>query len=137
MVHGALKNTTTRNGIIPKMKKLTWFVGSVVLGLALGLVGCGQKQAVETSALESSFKSAEPAAQTTVGKAVEAIKKADYPAALAELQKLAADAKLTPEQQTAVKDIIEQLKKLAAETLKQASEGANKAAGDLQKTLTK
>ena len=100
------------------------------------LVGCS-KSGVDTSKLESSFKSAEPAAQTSVDKAVSAIKSADYAGAMAELKSVADKVKLTPEQQQAINDVVAQLQQMAADAAKKAGAEANKAVGDLQKTLKK
>lgn len=100
----------------------------VVVALAATIVftGCAKK-GVDTGKLESSFKSAEPATQSSVDKAVSAIKAGNYSEALATLQSVAAKAKLTPEQQQAIKDVIAQVQK-------QMADAANKAAGDMQKS---
>lgn len=107
-----------------------------IVAAAVALGGC-KKSGVDTSKLESSFKSAEPAAQTSVEKAVSAIKSADYAGALAELKSIAEKAKLTPEQEQAVKDIVAQVQQMLADTAKQAGEKASEAVGDLQKSLKK
>ena len=72
-----------------------------VMSLSLAVVGCGTKNTVDTSKLESSFKSSPPATPTDVDKAV-----------------------------SAIKDTI-------AAIQKQMGSAANKAAGDLQKSLPK
>jgi outer membrane protein assembly factor BamD (BamD/ComL family) len=101
-----------------------------VAGLSLAIIGCAKKNEVDTSKLESSFKSAPPAQQSDVDKAVSAVKAGNYSEAVGDLQRLAGKAKLTPEQQQAVKDTI-------AAIQKQMAEVANKAASDLQKSLPK
>lgn len=101
-----------------------------VMSLSLAVVGCGTKNTVDTSKLESSFKSSPPATQTDVDKAVSAIKAGNYSEAMSDLQRLGGKAKLTPEQQQAIKDTI-------AAIQKQMGSAANKAAGDLQKSLPK
>ncbi len=73
--------------------------------------GCSKKIAVDTVKLEYAFQSAEPATQTTVTEAVEAIDKANYSAALEKLKKVAADPKLTAEQKSNVNDVIQQIEK--------------------------
>ena len=118
------------------MKRHTWILVTV-MALAAAVAGCGKKGGVETSQLEQSFQSAEAPVRTSVNKAVAALKNADYAGAMADLQKLASQAKLTPEQQTAVNDVVEQIKKVIAETASKAAEGANQAIGDLQKSLPK
>jgi uncharacterized protein YukE len=70
-------------------------------------------------------------------KAVEAIKKADYSAATAELQKLLANVKITDEQKKAVNDVLANIQKAIAEMGNKAAGEANKALGDVQKSLGK
>ncbi len=118
------------------MKPYTW-ISIALLSLAVAVTGCGNKSEVKTADLEKSFQSAEPNAQNRVNKAVAAIQSADYSTALADLQKVAAQAKLTPEQEQVLKDVIEQVKAQIAKTGGQAAEGATKAVGDLQKSLPK
>ena len=118
------------------MKKITATIISFV-ALALVVTSCGKKDEVSTSALEKSFQSAEAPTQSSVNDAVAAIKSADYAGALAKLQKVAADAKLTPEQQKAVQDVIAQVKTALTASMNKAGEGASKAVGDLQKSLPK
>jgi major membrane immunogen (membrane-anchored lipoprotein) len=103
------------------------FVLVGVMAVSLALVGCGKK-GVNTSNLQSSFKSADSATQGDVDKAVSAIKAGNYSEAMTDLQRLAGKAKLTPEQQQAIKDVMAQVQQ-------QITEAANKAAGDLKKSL--
>jgi DNA-binding NtrC family response regulator len=118
------------------MKLISWTL-AVVAGSALVLSGCASKSSVDTAPLEKSFASAEPANKTVADKAVSAIKAGDYPGATAELPKLAAQAKLTPEQQQAVKDTLATLQKQLSDVAAKATKDAGKAAGDLQKSLPK
>jgi len=111
------------------MKRFAWlFSGLMIVGLSLA--GCGKKSSVDTAQLQSSFKSADSATQSDVDKAVASIRDANYSQALSQLQTLAKKAKLTPEQQQAIKDVIAQVQQ-------QVTEMANKSAGDLQKSLPK
>jgi tRNA C32,U32 (ribose-2'-O)-methylase TrmJ len=98
-----------------------------VLAVSAGLAGCGKK-GVNTSNLQSSFKSADAATQGDVDKVISAIKAGNYPEAMTDLQRLAAKAKLTAEQQQAIKDVMTQVQQ-------QMTEAANKAAGELKKSL--
>ena len=118
------------------MKFIRWIV-IVHAAAALLASGCASKSSVDTAPLEKSFASAEPANKTVADKAVSAIKGGDYPGATAELQKLAAQAKLTPEQQQAVKDTLAALQKQLSDVAAKATKDAGKAAGDLQKSLPK
>ena len=111
------------------MKRYVWLLSGLVVVTSI-FIGCGKKSSVDTGKLESSFQSAEPANKSEADKAVESIKAGNYSQALTELQQFAKKAKLTPEQQQAIKDVIAQVQK-------QVSEMANKAAGDLQKSLPK
>ena len=116
--------------------KINQFVLTVVMAAVFALVGC-KKSGVDTASLESSFKSAEPASQSSADKAVSAIKAGDYAGAMAELNSLADKAKLTPEQQQAIKDVVAQLQQMVADAAKKAGDKASEAAGDLQKALKK
>jgi hypothetical protein len=122
------------------MKLQTWLLTSVLAAM-LVLVGCSKSGTdtvkVDPSPIEKSFASAETAMKAAADKAVEAIKKADYTAATAELQKLLGDAKLTPEQKKAVTDVMEQVKKAIVGMGNKAAGEANKAIGDVQKSLGK
>ena len=118
------------------MKRYTWIL-TAVMAASLLLVGCAKKGGVDTGKLESSFQSSEPGTKGKVDSAVSAIKSSDYAGAMASLQSMASDAKLTPEQQQAIKDVVEQLKTLITGTANQAADGAKKALGDLQKSLPK
>jgi hypothetical protein len=99
-----------------------------VMILAAAFGGCGKK-GIDTSKLERSFQASEPTAKQNVQSVVQAVEKQDYAAATASLQKLATQAKLTPDQQEAIKEVLEQVKAKLTETL-------NKTAGDAQKMMT-
>jgi len=118
------------------MKLHKWIMAGL-MGVALGVVGCSKKAAVDTAPLETSFKTAEPTMQSSADKAVSAIKAGDYSGALTQLQTLATNTKLTPEQQQAIKDVIAQVQKVIAETATTAAAGANKAVDDMQKSMPK
>ncbi|MBI3881674.1 MAG: hypothetical protein HY301_16620 [Verrucomicrobia bacterium] len=109
---------------------------------ALGLTACKKNAdgstSVDTAAVEKAFASAEPALKETVNTAVAAIKSADYQGALGKLNTALSDAKITPEQKTAVQSLIEQVKKLAMEKLaKPAADAANKAGDAIKNALPK
>jgi hypothetical protein len=87
------------------MRRFTWIL-VVALGTSLTVTGCGKKGRVSTSALQSSFKSAEPAMQTLVDKAVAAVNSNNYPEALNDLQTLSHKARLTVDQEQVLKDTI-------------------------------
>ena len=118
------------------MRITGWILGAMAAASLL-LVGCSKKGNVDTSPIEKSFASAEPSIKTASEKAVSAVKAADYSGALAELQKLGSQPKLTPEQQQAVKDVLGQIQKQISDMAGKAGKEAEKAAGDLQKSLPK
>lgn len=115
-----------------------------LLALATALLvftGCGRSgsggASVDPAPIEKAFAPAEAALKDAANKAVEAIKKADYSSALAELQKLAGNVKLTDEQKSAINSVIEQVKKALAGSAEKVDGEANKAVGEMQKTLGK
>lgn len=105
--------------------------------LVLALVGCSKKSEVDTSKLETSFASAEPATKSQSAKVVDAVKSADYSGALASLKSLAGDAKLTPDQKAAIQDVTDQIQKLLKDSASKAAEGGQKALDDAKKALPK
>jgi hypothetical protein len=110
-----------------------------ILSAALLLVGCSKSGTakVDPSPIEKSFAAADSTLKAAADKAVEAIKKADFTAATAELQKLASNVKLTDEQKKAITDVLAQIQKAIAEMGNKAAGEASKALGDAQKTLGK
>jgi hypothetical protein len=86
------------------MRRFAWMLGAL-----LAVTGCGHKSRVSTAELQGSFKEAEPAMQTLVDKAVSAVKSNNYPEALGDLQVLSHKARLTPDQQQALKDTIAEI----------------------------
>ena len=116
------------------MKQVTGLLSALLLfSLA---VGCAKK-GVDTSQLQSSFRSADPAARSDVDNAVAALKDGKNSEALAYLNKVAAKAKLTAEQQQAVKDVINQITQQMQQAAAKAAGDTQKAATDLQKSLKK
>lgn len=113
------------------MKRFTWIAVVIAVG-ALTLVGCS-KSGVDTGKLESSFSSADPACKSSVDGAVSAIKAGNYPDALAKLQSLAGQAKLTDAQKQAVQDVIAQVQKQLTAKAEAAQKEAGKAVEGLMK----
>ena len=127
------------------MKKLLLAI-TLIAGVALlSLTGCSQGGGLDTAKVQSAFQTASAVDKAEVEKAISAVKASDYSGALASLQKAAASVTLTPEQKSAIDDLIGQVKtklggaaqKAVEDSSKAAKEGADKAAGDLQKAVGK
>jgi hypothetical protein len=116
------------------MKTSGWIL-TAVMAATLAMAGCTKQGTVDTAAFEQSFKSAEAVLQTSADKVATAVKAGDYSGALAELKTLASNAKLTPEQQQSVKDMMAQVEKLIADLAGKAAEAAGKAADDASKAV--
>jgi hypothetical protein len=109
------------------MKKIICTLAVAVTVAFLGF-GCGHDHSVNTSKLESSFASADASLKSSVDKAVAAIKAEKWSEAIAHLQTVAKDAKLTDEQKKVCADILAQCQKAL-------SEHGTKAAEDVKKAL--
>jgi hypothetical protein len=129
--HGRI---TTKGNIMMKFTNWVWAAVAVAM---LVWAGCSKKSGVDTAPLEKSFASAEPANKSSADKAVSAIKASDYSGAMTELQKLGAQAKLTPDQQQAVKDVLAQVQQQLADAATKVGKDTEKAGRDLQKSLPK
>jgi hypothetical protein len=111
------------------------WIHSTIMALTLAMSGCSKQSSVDTALFEKSFKSAEATVQPSADKIITAIKSADYSGALAELKTLANNAKLTPDQQQAVQNVVAQVEKLIADTVRKAAGEASTAGKDSPKTL--
>jgi hypothetical protein len=118
------------------MKTSKW-IHTAIMTVTLAMAGCGKQSSVDTAAFEKNFKTAEAAVQTGADKVVTAIKSADYSGAMTELKTLASNAKLTPEQQQSIKDVMAQVEKLIADTANKVAGEASKAMKDMPKALPK
>ena len=116
------------------MKTSKW-IHTAIMTMTLAMASCGKQSSVDTALFEKSFKSAEAAVQTSADKVVTAIKSADYSGAMAELKTLASNAKLTPEQQQTIKDVMAQVEKLVADAASKAAGEVSKAMPDVPKAL--
>jgi hypothetical protein len=110
-----------------------------IMAVILALVACKKEGGanIETSRMERAFAGAEASLKAAADKAVEAVKKADYSAALAELKGLTSNIKLTDAQRQAVNDLIVQIQNALSGEMNKAADGANKTFGDAQKAIGK
>jgi hypothetical protein len=98
------------------MKRIAWLLPAVVL-----VFGCGRHHGVQTGDFAFSFKTAEPALKVEADAVIKYIREGKWPDALAELQILGKRAKLSAEQQQAIKDLIQQIQtKMEADAKKAA-----------------
>ena len=118
------------------MKIMQWIL-TATAAASLILTGCSKKSSVDTAPLEKSFSSAESTNKSSADKAVSAIKSGDYSGAMAELKTLTSRAKLTPEQQQAVKDTLAQVQQQLTDAASKVGKEAEKAASNIQKSLGK
>jgi hypothetical protein len=118
------------------MKFNGWILAGI-MAASLALTGCGKTESIDTASFEKSFKPAEATTQTSAEKVVTAIKSSDYSTALTELKTLASNAKLTPEQQQAIKDVMAQVEKAIADAASKTAGEASKAVKDVPKALPK
>jgi hypothetical protein len=118
------------------MKTSKWILLSIIAA-TMAIVGCSKQASVDTAKLEDSFKSAEATVRTSADKVVAAVKAGDYSGAMTELKTLASNAKLTPEQQQAVTDLVAQVQKALTDAAGAMKADATKAATDVQKSLPK
>lgn len=117
--------------------KTTRWIHSAIMALTLAMSGCSKQGGVDTASFERIFKAAEATVQTSADKVVTAIKSGDHSGALAELKTLANNAKLTPEQQQAIKNVMAQVEKLIADAASKAAGEVGMAVNDVPKTLPK
>jgi len=115
---------------------------TTVAGLALlGLTGCSKSgsdaAAIDTSKLQSTFSAVAAVDKAEVEKAIGAIKSGDFASAVTSLKQAAANVKLTPEQQQAIKDTLAQVQAKLGAAATEAADKAKTAAGDLQKAVGK
>jgi len=116
------------------MQTSKW-IHSAIMALTLAMSGCSKQSSVDTALFERTFKSAEAGVQTSADKVVTAIKVGDHSGALAELKTLANNAKLTPDQQQAIKNVRAQVEKLIADAASKAAGEVGAAVKDVPKTL--
>jgi len=128
------------------MKKFLSFLFTGVIAITLA-VGCS-KEGVDTAGVEKAFSSADAGLKSSADKVIAAVKSGDYAGATAELKKLAAEVKLTPEQKQSLQDLLAQVQSKvtdvakdaagsAEKAVKDAGDAASKAAEDAKKALGK
>jgi len=112
------------------MKIVTSILATVVTAV-LVLSGCSKSGgSVDASPIEKSFASADATLKGSADKAVSAIKNADYSGATVELQKLAANVKLTDDQKKAINDVLARVQKAVTDAGSKVADDAKKVVGD-------
>jgi hypothetical protein len=96
------------------MNTKKWLVLSLIAstGIALlGFAGCSKGGgSIDTSKVQSAFENAPPVDKAEAQNAITAVKSQDYAGALASCKKVVTSANLTPEQKSAVQDLMGQIK---------------------------
>lgn len=122
------------------MKRIQ-YLAAIAAALAFTFAGCSKDGSVDTSKVEASFSSADASTKGDLDQVLTALKAGDFATATAPLQKLAANAKLTPEQQAAAKDLLtlvqEKVKEVAAKATEEAAEAMKKAQSEAGDALKK
>ncbi len=95
----------------------------------------------DTSAIEKVFESAPAEIKGEFDQAIAAVKAGELKTAVSKFEALAANAKLSSDQQQSVKDFLAKIQTSLTESVGQAAEkaaeGAEKAVGDLKDTIKK
>ncbi len=112
-------------------------LAGVALGLMVGLVGCDNSSKVDTTKLEKAFAGSAGTAKENAGKVATAVKAGKWSEAAAALKELGQEAKLTAEQQAAMKDLAEQVAQKVKEAVEKGAAEAQKTAEELKKSLGK
>jgi len=116
------------------MHKPTALLAPVVTA-TFTLAGCGKSDSIDTSKLQKAFASSEGTVKADAAKIVDAVKAGNWADALSSLKSLASNAKLTPEQTQAIKDVIAQVQAKVTAAVQQGAKDAQKTAEDLKKSV--
>lgn len=97
------------------MKLSIWFA-TVWMGILAVAIGCGGKSGnLDTAKLSSSFQSAPADRKSSVDAAAKAIQSGDFAAAADSLKKAVKGAQLSPDQKTAVSEVVAEMQKIASQ----------------------
>jgi lipopolysaccharide biosynthesis regulator YciM len=77
--------------------------------MAWGPAGCSNKE-IDTAKLQTAFQSAPEGVRADLDQGIAAIKDGKFPEALKDLQKVAFEAKMSPEQRLTLEDAIKKVK---------------------------
>ena len=111
--------------------QLTALLCAVLIPCAFS--GCNKSESIDTSRIEKSFESADSALKSAVEPCITALKDGNWSAAGTQLEKVLANAKITPEQKQAVTSVLEQIKAKLTEAAAKASDSAKNAGAEIQK----
>lgn len=116
------------------------------MGIAIGLTGCSKGGGnIDTSKVQSAFQNAPPVDKAEAQNALNALKAHDYPNAFASLKKVVSSENITPEQRSAIQDLMNQIQSKGlgmgekamgglGELTNQIERGASKATEGLRST---
>lgn len=105
---------------------------TLAAGALIGLTACSKSGgSIDTAKVEAAFAAVQQADKADLQAALDALKAGNFSGALASLQKAAADVKLTPEQKSALADLVAQVKARAGEAVQQATQAASQAETNL------
>ena len=91
------------------MKKLLLQLLLLAGLMAWGPAGCSNKE-IDTAKLQTAFQSAPEGVRADLDQGITAIKDGKFPEALKDLQKVAFEAKMSPEQRLTLEDAIKKVK---------------------------
>jgi hypothetical protein len=128
------------------MKKLARLSLVIMIACAFfGVAGCSKSGGnIDTSKVQTAFQSAPPVDKAEVQNGISALKASDYAGALSSFKRVLTSANITPEQKSAVQDLIGQVQAKGMDFGKKAmggtgamtnevERGAGKAVKDLKK----
>ena len=131
------------------MKQRLVVLALLVALAAAGPIGCGKSDQadganptmasikLDTSKLQSAFASSSGELKANLDRVVGAISDRDFSGAASYLKKMAADASLTPEQKSALSDLMAQIKDRTSEIMKSAGQAAGQAAEQVKEAAEK
>ncbi|MDA1274316.1 MAG: hypothetical protein O2960_09730 [Verrucomicrobia bacterium] len=95
--------------------KLSLSFATACMGILILVTGCGKTSHTDTTKLSSSFQGAPADRKSSIDAAAKAIQSGDFAAAADSLKKAVKGAQLSPEQKTAVSEMVAEMQKIASQ----------------------